>query len=113
MVKEHLSIYDELSIERKQLQEQGLLPDWVTTLSWQMLKEKYLSPDWPDLKSVYTRIAKHAAQYTTEPQVWEEKFFNLFWKGWLAASTPVLSNMGTRIRMSSKLFRRIYWRFCI
>ncbi len=26
---------------------------------------------------------------------WEAKFFNLLWNGWLAASTPVLSNTGT------------------
>ena len=26
---------------------------------------------------------------------WEAKFFRLLWKGWLAASTPVLSNTGT------------------
>lgn len=94
MVKEK-SIYDELSEERKLLQEQGKLPAWVTTQAWQMLKEKYLSDQYPDLESVYRRVAKHAAKYTPEPQVWEEKFFNLFWKGWLAASTPVLSNMGT------------------
>jgi ribonucleoside-diphosphate reductase alpha chain len=94
MVKEK-SIYDELSEERKLLQEQGTLPSWVTTIAWQMLKEKYLNDQYPNLESVYRRVAKHAAKYTPEPQVWEEKFFNLFWKGWLAASTPVLSNMGT------------------
>ena len=94
MVKE-LSIYDELSNERKELQEQGKLPNWCTTIAWQMLKEKYLSEKYPDLESVYRRVANHAAKYTPEPEKWEEKFFNLFWKGWLAASTPVLSNMGT------------------
>lgn len=93
MVKEK-SIYDELSEERKLLQEQGKLPIWVTTQAWQMLKEKYLSDQYPNLESVYRRVANHAAKYTPEPQIWEEKFFNLFWKGWLAASTPVLSNMG-------------------
>ena len=94
MVKEK-SIYDELSEERKLLQEQGKLPHWVTTLAWQMLKEKYLSEKYPDLESVYRRVSKHAAKYTPEPKKWEERFFDLFWKGWLAASTPVLSNMGT------------------
>lgn len=94
MVKER-SIYDELSEERKLLQEQGKLPGWVTTIAWQMLKEKYLNDQYPDLESVYRRVANHAAKYTPEPEKWEEKFFNLFWKGWLAASTPVLSNMGT------------------
>jgi ribonucleoside-diphosphate reductase alpha chain len=92
-----LSIYDQLGEERKSLQEQGLLPDWITTIAWQMLKENYLSDQYPDLKSVYNRIAKHASKYTTNPTEWEPKFFNLLWKGWLAASTPVLSNMGTGV----------------
>ena len=94
MVKE-LSIYDELSNERKELQEQGKLPKWCTTIAWQMLKEKNLSPEYPDLASVYNRIAKHAAKYTPNPTEWQPKFFDLLWNGWLAASTPVLSNMGT------------------
>lgn len=94
MVKEK-SIYDELSEERKLLQEQGKLPKWVTTPAWQMLKEKYLTDQYPDLESVYTRIANHAATYTDDAETWSKKFFELLWNGWLAASTPVLSNMGT------------------
>jgi ribonucleoside-diphosphate reductase alpha chain len=94
MVNE-LSIYEELGEERKLLQEQGLLPNWCTTAAWQMLKGSYLTPSHPDLKSVYTRVASHAASYTSNPAEWETKFFNLLWNGWLAASTPVLSNMGT------------------
>lgn len=95
MVKQELSIYDELSEERKRLQKEGKLPKWCTTIAWQMLKEKNLSPEYPDLASVYTRIAKHAASYTPNPAEWQPKFFELLWNGWLAASTPVLSNMGT------------------
>lgn len=92
-----LSIYDELGEERKKLQEEDKLPTWVTTAAYQMLKENYLSKDHPDLKSVYTRVARHASQYTNDPLYWETKFFELFWKGYLAASTPVLSNMGTGV----------------
>ena len=92
-----LSIYDELGEERKQLQEDGLLPNWVTTAAWQMLKENYLTKEYPDLRSVYTRVARHAAQYTPTPVYWEKRFFDLFWCGYLAASTPVLSNMGTGV----------------
>ncbi len=95
--KKHLSIYDELGEERKQLQSEGRLPEWVTTPAWQMLKENYITEKYPDMLSVYSRISKHAAKYTKEPEVWEKKFFDLFWKGWLAGSTPVLSNMGTGI----------------
>ena len=94
-MSKELSIYDELGEERKLLQEQGKLPSWVTTVAWQMLKENYLSEKYPDLNSVYTRVANHAAKYTTNPAEWAPKFFDLFWKGYLAASTPVLSNMGT------------------
>lgn len=96
MVKE-LSIYEELGEERKKLQDEGSLPLWCTTAAWQMLKENYLSEKYPDLKSVYNRVAKHASSYTNDPAEWETKFFNLLWNGWLAASTPVLSNMGTGI----------------
>ncbi len=95
MVKQEKSIYDELSDERKELQETGHLPKWCTTIAWQMLKEKNLSAEYPDLNSVYNRIAKHAAKYTPNPDEWQPKFFELLWNGWLAASTPVLSNMGT------------------
>jgi len=91
------SIYDELGEERRQLQSEGKLPEWVTTPAYQMLKENYLSKEYPDLKSVYTRVAAHAARYTSNQVLWENKFFNLLWKGYLAASTPVLSNMGTGI----------------
>ena len=40
-----LSIYDELGEERKQLQEDKKLPNWVTTAAWQMLKENYLTKE--------------------------------------------------------------------
>lgn len=96
MVK-YKSIYDELGEERRLLQEEGKLPEWVTTVAWQMLKENYLSAKYPDLKSVYTRVASHAARYTSNQLIWEKKFFDLLWNGYLAASTPVLSNMGTDI----------------
>jgi ribonucleoside-diphosphate reductase alpha chain len=88
-------IYEELSKERKNLQEQGKLPDWVTTISWQMLKEKYLRPEWPDLLSTYIRISTHASTYTDNPSYWQPKFFDVMWNGWLSLSTPVLANMGT------------------
>lgn len=93
------SIYDELGEERKRLQEAGKLPAWVTTPAYQMLKENYLSDKYPDLYSVYNRIAEHAASYMKEDDrnIWEGKFFDLLWNGYLAASTPVLSNMGTGI----------------
>ncbi len=75
MKKQELSLFDELGIERKKLQEEGKLPKWVTTNSWQMIKEKNLSQEYPDLESIYRRIARHAASYMKNSLEWEEKFY--------------------------------------
>ena len=94
MVK-HKSIYEELGDERKQLQEEGKLPMWVTTPAWQILKDKYTTEDCPDLYSIYKRISITAASHMYDKEHWQKVFFNLMWNGWLACSTPVLANMGT------------------
>lgn len=88
-----MSIYKDLSLERKELQAIGELPDWVTTNSFQMLKEKYLRED-ESLLSRYYSIADTAASYMDDCPIWRNKFFEILWKGWLAASTPILANMG-------------------
>jgi ribonucleoside-diphosphate reductase alpha chain len=91
------TIYEELSEERKRLQLNGDLPDWFITPGWQLIKEKYLTDTERDVKSMFRRIAKHAAKYMEwdDSEKWEEIFFNLFWDGDLAGSTPVLANFGT------------------
>lgn len=92
-----LSIYKEFGKERKALQKEGRLPDWLTTPAWQMLKTKYLTSEEPDLSVRYRNIAECAASHLP-PHIegdWVEKFYNILWKGWLACSTPVLANMGT------------------
>jgi len=94
MVK-HKSIYEELGEERKLLQAEGKLPMWVTTPAWQILKDKYTTDDCPDLYSIYKRISTTAAKHMDDSEHWQKMFFNLMWNGWLALSTPVLSNMGT------------------
>lgn len=91
------NLYRALSEERKQLQEQDLLPAWISTAGYQLLKEKYLyEVDNP--RQQYERIArtaaKHMAKWGKEEEAYTE-FFNLLWKGWLSPSTPVLANMGT------------------
>lgn len=77
------------------LQTTGDVPHWFTTGGWQLFRDKYLH-DARGLRDTYLRISqtlsKHMVGYEDE---WEAKFFNLLWKGWLAASTPVLSNTGT------------------
>ena len=94
MVKER-SIYEELGEERKHLQAEGKLPNWVTTAAWQILKDKYTTPEYPDLYSIYKRISITAARHMDDSEHWQKMFFNLMWNGWLACSTPVLANMGT------------------
>lgn len=88
------SIYKQISEERKSMQEAGLLPEWYSSGGWQMFKAKYLyqADSW---KEQIERICKTAASHTDDQSHWEGKFFELFWKGWLSASTPVLANMGT------------------
>lgn len=88
------NIQQQLSEERKQAQADGTCPEWMTTGGYQMFKSKY-EYGGQNVKETFERIAKSAAKHTPEPKEWEEKFFNLMWKGWLACSTPVLANMGT------------------
>ena len=57
------SIYEEFREERKLLQAEGKLPMWVTTGAWQILKEKYITEEHPDLYSVYKRISTAAANH--------------------------------------------------
>jgi len=88
-----LSIYKELSEERKGLQNKGELPNWITTNSWQMLKSKYL--DKGELfKDRISSIASTASSYMPNRDEWYDKFIELMWNGWLIPSTPVLANMG-------------------
>jgi len=89
-----MSIYEQLSEERKKLQADGNLPEWFTTGGYQMFKDRYqYDADTP--RAQYKRIAVTAAKHTNNPETWEAKFFELLWKGWLSPSTPVLANMGT------------------
>jgi ribonucleoside-diphosphate reductase alpha chain len=93
------NLYDKLSVERKELQDQGLVPEWYTTSGYQMFKDKYeFNTEGRSVRGQFERIAKTAARHLKgtkyEAQA-EGEFFNLLWKGWLSPSTPVLANTGT------------------
>jgi ribonucleoside-diphosphate reductase alpha chain len=90
-------IYKELSKERKELQEQGLVPEWYTTSAWQMFKGKYTEPsEGVGVKPRFQTIAKVLAAEMPDNQIeWEGKFFDLMWKGWFSPSSPMLANTGT------------------
>jgi ribonucleoside-diphosphate reductase alpha chain len=93
--------YEKLSHLRKQLQSDGLAPDWYSTASYQLLVNKSYLNTAETPKDMYERIADRAADligfdipghygYNT----WFDAFFDIMWKGWLSPSTPVLTNMG-------------------
>lgn len=101
------------SKERKDLQKQGLAPEWMTTMGWQLFAEKYLNGDSKNPKDQYQRIAKTLAQYAPEEypefwnsvdywkgKTWEDAFFSVLWDGFISASTPLLTNTGTDYGMS-------------
>lgn len=93
------NIYNQLSKERKELQEQGLVPKWYSTAGYQMFKDKYeYETNGQSVKGQFERIAKTAASHLKDTPFQdeaEEAFFILLWNGWLSPSTPVLANMGT------------------
>jgi ribonucleoside-diphosphate reductase alpha chain len=86
--------YEQISEERKSLQATNDLPDWFVTSGYQLFKDKYLYES-SGLKDTYHRISATASQHTDDPELWEAKFFDVLWNGWLACSTTVLANMGT------------------
>lgn len=95
------------SKERKELQEQGLIPDWMSTGSWQIYKQKYLY-NADNVREQYHRIADTLARHVEGkyPAWWDEvfpggayqwkdAFFDILWRGDLSPSTPVQANTGT------------------
>ena len=85
---------EKIKQELKQLKKNNEAPEWMTWMGYAMLKESYLMGVTP--RERYRTMAQSAAKYLPKDnKEWEEKFFQLFWKGWLAASTPVMGNLGT------------------
>ena len=93
--------YEQLSFKRKQLQKEGLAPEWMSTAGYQLLAGKHYLDTAETPYDMYERIAVRAAQLTKfhipddfgYPS-WDEAFFDIMWNGWLSPSTPVLTNMG-------------------
>ena len=94
-----MSKYKELSRERKELQAQGLVPEWYITPGFQMFKSRYeYQTEGRSVRGQFERIAKTAAKHLAsigKEQEGYAKFFEMLWNGWLSPSTPVLANMGT------------------
>ena len=93
--------YERLSHMRKQLQADGLAPEWMSTASYQLLTGQDYLDTAETPRDMYLRIAKRAAELTKFDiptyfgyDTWFEAFFDIMWKGWLSPSTPILTNMG-------------------
>ena len=93
--------YERLSHMRKQLQADGLAPEWMSTASYQLLTGQDYLDTAETPKDMYLRIAKRAAELTEFDiptyfgyDTWFDAFFDIMWKGWLSTSTPILTNMG-------------------
>ena len=93
--------YEQLSHKRKQLQSDGLAPEWMSTASYQLLANQNYLNTAETPRDMYHRIARRAAELTKfqipayfEFDSWYDAFFTVMWKGWLSPSTPILTNMG-------------------
>jgi len=68
-------------------------PEWMDEISLATISKGYLLPG-EDVKKAYRRVANASAIRLKKPEL-SNKFFKLFWNGWLGLASPVLSNMGT------------------
>lgn len=87
-------LFVELERELKELKVRGEAPKWLTLEGLGLLKTGYLQPN-ETPKKMWERVAGAAASYYPSNKEFAERFFLLFWKGWLGGSTPVLANLGT------------------
>lgn len=69
-------------------------PEWGNNdLYLTTINGNYLNGD-ETPRLAYRRLAKTASDLLGDSKL-EEEFFNIFWKGWLIPSTPVMVNFGT------------------
>lgn len=92
---------ESLKEELNDLKTKNEAPSWLNWMSYSKLKYGLLDEGvTPNQR--YRTIAKTAASYMPKKMQmeWEEKFFQLIWKGWLSPSTPVMANLGTNKGMA-------------
>lgn len=97
-----MSSKESIKKELKELKAKGEAPEWLTWMSYAMLQDSYLAAGQTP-RERYQLMCDTAASYLPsrfDKKEWAEKFFQLFWKGYLAASTPVMANLGTNKGMA-------------
>ncbi|MCF6377376.1 ribonucleoside-diphosphate reductase [Nocardioides KLBMP 9356] len=94
------SSWETLSAERKALQAEGTVPQFMTTAGYAMFTAKYTVAG-QSVRQRYETIAATAGDLADElyPRddgvPWRHLFLEAIWNGWLSPSTPVLANLGT------------------
>jgi len=111
MTKKKELSYEDYSELRKQGHEDGTVPLWMQTAGLQVFLKKYLYQAKNPLEQ-FGRIAYTLSKYApfmsspSDPTIsfqnkkevsiyWEDKFFEILWKGYFCCSTPLLANTGT------------------
>ena len=90
-----MSLFEELSDERKKLQEEGKLPEWFTTMGWQAFKGKYLYQA-DTYEEQIDRIVKTVSVHAGDSGAYMAKRWKeMLMKGHAYLATPVLANTGT------------------
>ena len=85
---------------RRQAQERGEIPEWMTTIGYITFQNKYLY-EADHYKAQVERIANTIGAHADrmygdyKGESWKKHFFDVIWKGWLGPSTPVYMNTGT------------------
>lgn len=90
-----MSLFEELSAERKSLQADGKLPEWMTTLGWQAFKAKYLY-DAESYEEQITRVVDTIGKFApTNAEYFKGRWKEMLMKNHAYLATPVLANTGT------------------
>lgn len=90
-----MELFEESSARRKELQKQGIIPEWYTTQGLLLFERNYAYED-ETVKEAFERVANTLSKhYTVDVDLAQSKFFDIMWKGFLSPATPVLANVGT------------------
>jgi len=95
-----LSIFEELSVERKRLQKEGKLPEFFTTMGWQVFKSKYLH-DATTYEEQIDRIVNTVSNYCpTKKAYFKKRWKDMLMNNHAYLATPTLANTGTNRGLS-------------
>lgn len=95
-----MSLFEELSKERKELQAEGKLPSWFTTMSWQAFKQKYLYEADTYEEQIERIVQNVGVHLKDKPEYFKSRWKEMLMKNHAYLSTPPLANNGTKRGLS-------------